>query len=148
MGKQFRNLNDAIRYIKESQSQTSKVIGQELEEVVRETTKENLYDSYSPNPDGYKRTYDMLNMIRMTESSTNSVTVAIEDTGGHTSWSQPHPHVFVAPILEEGGHTFHRGGERKPPTKIIENSVEKAERVVPETYIKTMASKGIKVNRK
>lgn len=147
MAKQFKSLGEVINYIKKSQTQAIKEIGQELENTVRETTQKNLYDAYSPtsyNP----RTYDMLNMIRTTEISSDSVTVAIEDTGGHTSWSEPHPHVFVAPILEEGGHTFHRNGERKPPTRIIEDSVEKAKDTAPETYIKAMAKKGIKVNRK
>lgn len=146
MGKQFKSLNEAIKYIKSAQTQASKAIGREVEDIVRDTTKENLYDSYSP--ESYKRTYDMMNMIRMTESTTDSVTVAIEDTGGHTSWNSPHPHVFVAPILEEGGHTWERDGGRKPPTRIIEDSTEKAEDVAPETYIKAMASRGIKVNRK
>lgn len=146
MAKQFKSLGEAIKYIKNAQTQASTAIGREVEDIVRETTKENLYESYTP--ENYKRTYDMLNMIRMTESTMNSVTVAIEDTGGHTSWEKPYPHVYVAPILEEGGYTWERGGRRKPPTKIIEDSVEKAEDVVPETYIKAMASRGIKVNRK
>lgn len=145
MGKQFKSLGEAINYIKNAQTQASTAIGREVEDIVRETTKENLYESYSP--ESYKRTYDMLNMIRMTESTMNSVTVAIEDTGGHTSWSDG-SHVYVAPILEEGGHTWEKGGGRKPPTRIIEDSMEKAEDVAPETYIKAMASRGIKVNRK
>lgn len=146
MGKQFKSLNEAISYIKKAQAQASIDIGREVEDIVKETTQKNLYDSYSP--ESYERTYDMLNMIRMTESTTNSVTVAIEDTGGHTSWIKPKPHVFVAPILEEGGHTWERNGGRKAPTRIIEDSTEKSRDIAPEVYIKSMSSKGIKVNKK
>ena len=146
MAKQFKDLLSVISYIEQAQAKVSIEIGRELEDIVKETTKENLYDAYSP--ESYKRTYDMLNMIRTTKTSVDSVTVAIEDTGGHTSWGKSKKHVFVAPILEEGGHTRETGGRRKPPTRIIEVSVEKAKNTIPETYIRAMAKKGIKVSRK
>ena len=146
MAKKFKSLNEAINYIKKAQSHASKEIGKEVEDIMKDTTKENLYEAYSP--ESYKRTYDMLNMINITESTADSVTVAIEDTGGHYSWNSPYPHVFVAPILEEGGHTWEKGGERKPPTRIMEDSLEKTKESAPDVYIKAMASKGIKVNKK
>lgn len=145
MPKTFSSLSEAISYIKKAQKQTSKEIGLELEKIMKETTQRNLYDSYSPSE--YSRTGDMLKMIRLTECTSDSVKVEIEDTGGHKSWSSGR-NVYVAPILEEGGHTYEKGGRRKPPTRIIEDSLEEAEKIIPNEYIKSMSSRGIKVNKK
>lgn len=146
MGKSFKSLGEAISYIKSSQLQASKEIGRDVENLMKETTENNLYGEYTP--DRYKRNKDMIDMIRATDVSSDSVTVAIEDTGGHTSWKDPNPHVFVAPILEAGGFTWERNGGRKAPTRIIEDTMKKSRDEVPNTYIKVMASRGIPVRRK
>lgn len=146
MGKQFKSLAEAVSYVKSAHSKASVEIGRDVEKIMKETTQRNLYDNYSPEE--YDRTYDLLNMIRATDVSSNSVTVAIEDTGGHTSWKKPNPHVYVAPYLEAGGYTWEKGGERKQPTRIIEDTLEESRDEVPNTYIRVMASKGIDVNRK
>lgn len=146
MAKQFKSIKEAVSYIKSAQRRSSREIGLEVEKVMKETTQKNLYDAYSPEE--YERTYDMINMIGITESSVDSVTVAFQDKGGHTSWNDPKPHVYVAPILEEGGHTWERDGGRKAPTNIVEDSYEIARDTVPETYIKSMAVSGIKVKKR
>lgn len=147
MSKKFKSLSEVVSFIKQAQTNAIKEIGESVEEIIKETTQDNLYDSYSPNQ--YIRTGDMMRDMVQTKSMTsNSLTVGFEDNGGHTSWVSPYPHVFVAPILEEGGHTREVGGGRKPPTRIIEDSYEKAEKEVPKVYISAMASQGVKVTRK
>lgn len=141
----FNSLGEAIRYIKSQKTQCLSEIGKESEEIIKNTTNKNLYNNYSPVV--YSRTYDMLKMIKTSNKTNDSVTVGFQDIGGHRSWKEPHPHVFVAPILEEGGYTWESGG-RKPPTHIIQDSKKEIEEIAPNIVVKVLNSKGIKAHKK
>lgn len=145
MGKTFNNINELVAYVKSQHKHCTKEIGNDSEKIMKEVTQRNLYDRY--DPEYYTRTKDMINKIRVVNTSNESVEIQIEQ-GGHRSWGKTKRPVYVAPILEEGGFTWEKGGSRKEPTNIIRDSYDEIKRKAPETYIQVMSSKGIKAYRK
>lgn len=143
MAKTFKSVAEVKAYIQKQHKLCLREIGRKGESTMKEVTHKNLYNQYSP--DTYVRTREMASQIRMTNCDNNSVEIEIGQ-GGHTSWDGRG--VYVAPILEEGGHTYERGGSRKAPTNIIQDTMKEMEDVAPRTYIGVMASKGIKVHKK
>lgn len=144
MPKTFKSIAEVKAYIEKQQKQCLKEIGRKGESKMKENVHRNLYDKY--NPSTYTRTGQMASQVRMTKCNNNSVEIEIGQ-GGHTSWADGRG-VYVAPILEEGGHTYERNGGRKAPTNIIKDTVKEMEVEAPRTYIAVMASKGIKVHKK
>lgn len=144
MTKTFKSIAEIEKYIKRQHKLCLSEIGRKGESKMKEITHQNLYNSYSP--DEYKRTGDMVNNIRVSNIDNNSVEIEMGQ-GGHTSWVDGRG-VYVAPILEEGGHTYERKGSRKAPTNIIDDTMRELEDIAPQTYISVMASKGIKVHKK
>ena len=146
MAKTFNSIHDALAYIKSQKKLAIQEIGRESKEILQQKTESNLYGNYSP--ESYERTGDMLRMIQILRQSSSSVTVGFQNSGGHRSWKEPRPNVFVAPILEEGGHTWERSGGRKSPTNIIKDSRQEIEDKAPEIVIRVLKSKGIKAYRR
>lgn len=146
MGKSFNSIDEAIAYIKKQKAEALQEIGRESEEILKQKTESNLYGNYSPEV--YNRTYDMIRMIQILRHSAKEVVVGFKDSGGHTSWKDPHPHVFVAPILEGGGYTWETNGGRKSPTNIIHDSKEEIRDIAPDIVVRVLNSKGIKAYRK
>lgn len=146
MAKSFNSIGEALAYIKKQKAEALEEIGRESEKILKEKTNRNLYGSYKPEV--YKRTNDMLRMIQILRHNSKEVVVGFKDSGGHTSWKDPNPHVFVAPILEGGGYTWETNGGRKSPTNIIRDSKEEIRDKAPEIVVRVLNSKGIKAYRK
>lgn len=142
----FNSINEALAYIKRQRAEAIEQIGREAKEIIEQKTESNLYGNYSPEV--YDRTYDMMRMIQILRQSTKDIVVGFEDSGGHKSWKSPHPHVFVAPILEGGGYTWESNGGRKSPTNIVKDSREEIREIAPEIVVRVLNSKGIKAYRR
>lgn len=132
----FNSLNALMDYINNATASSMKEVGEELEDVFKDSIDEEVYDAYDPKY--YKRTNQLKDMVEITNINNDSVEVSITHTGGHISYIKGTR--FYVPYGLEGGHTWGRGA-----TDIEENAMNKAEKRIPDTYKDAMKSKGIPI---
>ena len=132
----FKNLDDLMKYIEKATAESMKEVGEKLEDIMKDTINEEVYDAYDPKK--YPRSYQLRDKMVEIKSDNNSAEVRITHTGDHISYIKGTR--FYVPYGLEGGHTWGRGA-----TNIQENSLKKAEDEIPDTYKKAMRSKGIPV---
>lgn len=132
----FKNLDDLMKYIEKATAESMKEVGEKLEDIMKDTIDEEVYDAYDPKI--YDRSYQLRDKMVEVKSDNNSAEVRIAHTGDHISYIKGTR--FYVPYGLEGGYTWGRGA-----TNIQENSLKKAEDEIPDTYKKAMRSKGIPV---
>ena len=132
----FKNLDEVMKYIEKATAESMKEVGEKLEDIMKDTIDEEVYDAYEPKI--YDRSYQLRDKMVEIKSDNNSAEARIAHTGDHISYIKGTR--FYVPYGLEGGHTWGRGA-----TNIQENSLKKAEDESPDTYKKAMRSKGIPV---
>lgn len=132
----FNSLNALMDYINNATASSMREVGDELEDVFKDSIDEEVYDAYDPKH--YERTNQLKDMVETTNIDNNSVEVSITHTGGHISYIKGTR--FYVPYGLEGGHTWGRGA-----TDIEGNAMNKAEKRIPDTYKDAMKSRGIPI---
>ena len=132
----FKSLDEVMKYIEKATTESMKEVGDELEDIMKDTIDEEVYDAYDPKV--YDRTYQLRDTMVEVKSSNNNAEVRVTHTGDHISYVKGTR--FYVPYGLEGGHTWGRGA-----TNIQENSFNKAEKEIPNVYKKAMKSKGIPI---
>lgn len=132
----FKSLDDAMKYIQKATVESMKEVGDKLEDIMKDTIDEEVYDVYEP--ERYPRTYQLRDKMVEVKSGDNDAEVRVAHTGDHISYVKGTR--FYVPYGLEGGHTWGRGA-----TNIQENSFNKAEKEIPDVYKKAMKSKGIPI---
>ena len=132
----FKNLNDVMEYIQKATAESMKEVGDKLEDIMKDTIDEEVYDAYDPKV--YDRTYQLRDKMVEVKYGDDNAEVRIAHTGDHISYVKGTR--FYVPYGLEGGHTWGRGA-----TNIQESSLRKAEDEIPDTYKKAMKSKGVPI---
>ena len=132
----FKNLDDLMKYIEKATAESMKEVGEKLEDIMKDTIDEEVYDAYDPKK--YPRSYQLRDKMVEVKYGDDNAEVRITHTGDHISYVKGTR--FYVPYGLEGGHTWGRGA-----TNIQESSLRKAEDEIPDTYKKAMKSKGVPI---
>lgn len=131
----FNSLDDAMAYIRSQNAKAMNVVGKEMEDIMKEEVRSQVYNAYSPQE--YDRTGDVEKCARVTETSATSVVAEFADEGGWTSVKGGHYNAYEG--LEDGW-TWGRG-----ETNLMETSESRIESEIPNEYKGTMNSLGVPV---
>ena len=131
---EFKSLEDLVRYVKRMNGVAMYEVGEEMKDIMKEETAEQVYQSYSP--DVYTRTYDLMNSIDVVERDNDSVTAEFQDNGNWTSVKYG-THFHAIKGLEDGA-TWGRSG-----TNLMEESSNRIEKEIPKKYKSIMNRLGV-----
>ena len=145
----FKSIKAALEYVEKAKSDSMKDLGKCIENIMKEEIQTQVYDEYKPKD--YKRTYQFINSVEVTDISNDKVEVSWRDNGDWYSVvkraknEQP-DHMYVIHGHEMGAVWGVRG--YRPQTNLVEESTRRAEYEVPDELIKSLRSKGIIAKRK
>lgn len=137
---EFSSLEEMISFIEGKMNSANSQLADKMVEIAKQET-EKEQNKYTPSPNGYQRTGDLLSCIKPTLITKDLVEITWQNSG---NWKSYRGNSFYAPKGLEEGTTFGRGGYR-PATNFVEMSENKIQSELPKCYKQIMNSLGIPI---
>lgn len=140
----FKSLDDALRYVERAKEDSLRDLGKHIEDIMKEEIQDQVYDRYDPKT--YDRTGQFIDSVKVTDVSHDRVEVTWRNNGDWTSYAGDPMYVIHG---HEMGKVYGRTSTGyRPKTYLVEESMKRAEREVPDELIEFLRLKGIKAVKK